>query len=98
MANCLDVRLRGAHAARVREDEAKRAAPPRLYSGYYDAGGRGNEKVKDRVGNREGILLHPLHLLPVPLTVLGRTRKNDSCMCRFFLVNHASRLDRFTNK
>lgn len=39
MANC-DVRLRGAHAARVREDEAKRAAPPRLYSCYYDAGTR----------------------------------------------------------
>lgn len=47
MANCLDVRLRGAHAARVREDEAKRAAPPRLYSGYYDAG-------RARTWKREG--------------------------------------------
>ncbi len=61
---------------------------------------RGNEKVKDRLSNREGILLHPLHLLPVPLTVLSD--RNDRArmihMCRFSLVNHASRLVRFTNK
>ncbi len=50
---------------------------------------RGNEKVKDRLSNREGILLHPLHLLPVPLTVLSD--RNDRArmihMCRFSLVN-----------
>lgn len=52
MASCLDVRVRGAHAARVREDEATLAAPPRLYFCYNDAGGRENVKVKDRVGSR----------------------------------------------
>lgn len=36
------------------------------------------------MSNREGILLHPLHLLPVLLTVLGQTRKNDSYVSVLF--------------